>query len=79
VSGSVEVEEGRTRELHGSRATAAMGCRGGSSPTAKGWGGWVREVQWEVGGIAGEAVAAAEGRRGDLHGAGPAAMAPAAR
>ena len=43
VGGSFGEVEDRRGELHGSRATAAMGCRGGSSPVAWGDG----ERAWE--------------------------------
>ena len=41
--GSVWAKGGRRWKLRGSRTTAAMGCRGGSSPVA--WGGGERA--WE--------------------------------
>ena len=43
AGGSFGAVEDRRGELHGSRATAAIGCRGGSSPVA--WGGGERA--WE--------------------------------
>ena len=79
VVGSVWLGGGRRRGLHGELGGGGNHGGSGSSVPARASGERAGEHQWEEGELPGGAVAAAEGRRGNLHVAGPAAMAPAVR
>ena len=70
---------GRKDELDGELPAAATMAVAEGAQAGEGERERTGEDQWEEGELPGGAVAAAEGRRGNLHGAGPAAMAPAAR
>ena len=66
--GSVWTKGDRRWELRGSRATAAMGCRGGSGLVALGGGKWFGEHRWRPRKLATGSFGREEGWKRELRG-----------